>query len=201
MWIDYRIKLSLEGTSVGHLVQSHAQSRPSFDAKSGCSGPCRVKFWKSPEREVQQPLYPFQHLTAFIVKIFSCYRTEISVFPLHVSEDMVVYKDIVVNGWRGCIYCGCVGTQKYRGSLHRRRWSCDEVVSLPPSSCTTALSSCHGQESGGLKLYLRFLRCLLSDWQSVVIWWFIHLEVGDHMFLSTPVLDIIQTIELWLTNR
>lgn len=47
----------------------------------------------------------------------------------------------------------------------------DHVVKLlafcPPR--TVDLPSCHGQESGGLRLYLRFLHCPLADWQSVVI--------------------------------
>lgn len=42
--VDYRIKLELEGSSVGYLVQPAALSTPSSGARSSCSGPCPVEF-------------------------------------------------------------------------------------------------------------------------------------------------------------
>lgn len=76
------------------------------------------------------------------MKIFSLYWIEISMFPLQLSKDMLVYKDVVVNGWRGCICCGCINTQKCAGYSCKRRWSCGEVVSLLPSSyCRFAILS------------------------------------------------------------
>jgi len=39
----------LEGTSVGHLVQSPAEAR---SPTAGCTGPCPGRFWISPEKEI-----------------------------------------------------------------------------------------------------------------------------------------------------
>lgn len=41
-------RLRLEGNSAGHLVQPFAQCRVKFRARSGCTGPCSIKYWISP---------------------------------------------------------------------------------------------------------------------------------------------------------
>lgn len=38
------------------LIQLPAQSRATFNVRSGCSGPCSVKFWKSPKTVILQPV-------------------------------------------------------------------------------------------------------------------------------------------------
>lgn len=51
------------------LVQLPAQSRANFNVRSGYSGPCCIKFWKSPRTVVLQPaLAPFQCCNTLIMK-------------------------------------------------------------------------------------------------------------------------------------
>ena len=89
-------------------------------------------------------------------------------FPLQVSKDMLVYKDMVVDGWRGCISCSCIDNTEVQVTDVKGGDHVMKLLAFCPSH-TADLSACHGQESGGLRLYLHFLRCPLSDWQSVVI--------------------------------